>query len=99
MVLHSDLVENSKPAGIVPWALPHIFPAAVEELHVTSVGPVAFPENITIFFINGYCRIYIQSYCQGWIKFLIFCDHYRGHEKFSVSFRPKILATFIREFF
>ena len=49
MVLHSDLVENSKPAGIVPWALPHIFPAAVEELHVTSVGPVAFPENITIF--------------------------------------------------
>ena len=65
MVLHSDLVENAKPAGIVPWALPHIFPAAVEELHVTYVGPVAFPENITIFFINGYCRIYIQSYCQG----------------------------------
>ena len=49
MVLHSDLVENSKSAGIVPWALPHIFPAAVEELHVTHVGPVAFPENITIF--------------------------------------------------
>jgi hypothetical protein len=47
MVLYSDRNENSKPAGIVPWALPHIFPAAVEELHVTHVGPVAFPENIT----------------------------------------------------
>ena len=54
MVLPFDLVENSKPAGIAAWALPHIFRAALEELHVTSVGPVAFPENITIFFINGY---------------------------------------------
>jgi hypothetical protein len=52
MVLPFDLVENSKP---------HIFPAALEELHVTSVGPVAFPENITIFFINGYTAEYIHS--------------------------------------
>jgi hypothetical protein len=49
MVLRSDHIENSKSAGIVPWALPYIFPAAVEELHVMHVGPVAFSENITNF--------------------------------------------------